>query len=232
MRNETATGTTGLDLGAFMRALAHEIANPLNAIALNAELVKLLLERRKGTQARATLEHLLAECERCEHLLQGLRRFGDGLQAHPREIMSTRILITAAIDLVRLERKDVPAIEVDPADAQICVDRLALQQAFAALMHNAADAGADSLHIATCRKADAVSIDIVDNGSGIPANLRDKVFEPFFSTRRAQGGSGMGLALAQALVRAHGGDVRIAAAERGTRVSVTLPALPIAVDPR
>src|SRR5512141_1366598 len=129
-----------LDLGAFVRGAAHDIANPLNAIAMNAELVKLLLERDQPARAREALDRLLEDCARCGRLIQGMQRFGSGLHAGPRHSVAVNALIAAAIDLVRQERTAaMPAFHCDGIDATVLVDAPALERCIAGVLHNAAE---------------------------------------------------------------------------------------------
>lgn len=217
-----------LDLGAFVRGAAHDIANPLNAIAMNAELARLLLDRGQSERAREVLDNLLADCARCGRLIQGMQRFGSGLHAGPRESTPVRALIDAAIELFRAERTTgLPDIRIDGmhAQAQVLVDRPALERAIAGVVHNAAEAGADAIEILTRHDGDVVVISVRDNGAGIPSDSRRNVVEPFYSTHRADGNSGLGLTLARELLRLHGGELNIAAnTPRGTCVELQLPA--------
>ena len=214
-----------LDLGAFVRSAAHDIANPLNAIAMNAELVKLLLERDQPARARDALDRLLEDCARCGRLIQGMQRFGSGLHAGPRRKVAVNALIAAAIDLVRQERTAaLPVFHRDAIDAGVLVDAPALERCIAGVLHNAAEAQADTIRISTHADGAAVVIQIRDNGTGIAADAHGKVAEPFYSTRRAYGHSGLGLTLAHELLRTHGGKLSIAAnLPQGTCIELRLP---------
>jgi signal transduction histidine kinase len=214
-----------LDLGTFVRGAAHDIANPLNAISMNGELAKLLLDRGQPVRAREVLELLLADCTRCAQVVQGMQRFGSGLHAYAREVVAARALIDAAVDLAAQERSGgLPALRVKGVDANICVDRRALERALAGLIHNAAEAGATTIDICMRRDGGSVVIDIRDNGAGIPAELRERSCEPFFTTRRAEGKSGLGLTLAHELLHTHGGDLSIAEnTGGGTHIALRLP---------
>ena len=220
-----STDSAALDLGAFVRGAAHDIANPLNALAMNAELARLLLDRDQPERAREVLDRLLADCARCGRLIQGLQRFGSGLHAGPRETIRVRALIDAAIELVAQERAtSLPVFRVDGIDAQVRVDSPALERAVAGLLHNAAEANADTIQIHSRCDGDAVIIEVRDNGAGMPADSRSKAADPFYSTRRAEGNSGLGLTLARELLRLHGGELNIAAnTPRGTCIELRLP---------
>lgn len=214
-----------LDLGAFVRGAAHDFANPLNAIAMNAELVKLLLEREQPARAREVVDRLLEDCSRCGRLIQGMQRFGSGLHAGPRRTIAVRALIDAAIELVVQERTAAPpAFHCDGGDASVSVDSPALERAIASVLHNAAEAQADMIQIFTRDNGGAVVIEIRDNGTGIATDAHGKVAEPFYTSRRADGHSGLGLTLVRELMRTHDGRLSIAAnSPHGTCVELHLP---------
>ena len=217
--------SAALELGAFVRGAAHDIANPLNAIAMNAELVKLLLEREQPARAREVLDRLLEDCARCGRLIQGMQRFGSGLHTGPRSIAAARALIDAAIDLVIGERAAaLPTFHCDGVGAKVFVDVPALERSIAGLLHNAAEASADTIRIVASQEGAVAIIEVRDNGTGIAADALAKVAEPFYSTRRANGHSGLGLTLACELLRTHGGTLSIAAnSPHGTCVELRLP---------
>jgi signal transduction histidine kinase len=215
-----------LDLGAFIRDLAHDIANPLNAISMNAELARLLLDRDQPARAREAIGRLLEDCARCGRFIQGIQRFGSGLHAHAHETMSVHALVSSAMQLAGGERiAGLPEVRIEGDDIPIRADRPALERALAGLLHNAAEAGADDIQVHIGSDADAVLIEVRDNGGGVAPESVDKLAKPFYSTRRGEGGSGLGLTLARELLRAHGGGMRITPnVPRGTCVELRLPA--------
>jgi signal transduction histidine kinase len=228
MHNVAATGGgegEGLNLGEFVRGAMHDIANPLNGITMNCELAKVLVERGQPERALQVLDHLLADCARCARVVRGMQRFGSGLYTHTRDVVRVRALVDAAIALVSEERTAaMPQLDVDDGDGQVSVDTRAMERAIAGLIHNSAEAGATKVHIGL-REVDAlIEIVLRDNGTGIAAELRSRVCEPFFTTRRSEGASGLGLTLACELVRAHGGELRIDGNPgAGTQILVRLP---------
>ena len=102
-----------------------------------------------------------------------------------------------------------------------------IEQVLVNLVRNAVESGSANVlvEVETRRVGnDRVAITVTDNGSGIPAEARDLVFEPFFSSKRSSGGTGLGLAIARRIVGDHGGEIRIEDPEtRGTRFAVELP---------
>ena len=92
-------------------------------------------------------------------------------------------------------------------------------------MQNAIEAAAGPVQVAlTSRHAgDAVEVQVVDDGPGVPEELRDRLFEPYFTTKTS--GTGLGLAICRRLVEAHGGSIRLDATRPGeTRFVIRLPA--------
>jgi two-component system NtrC family sensor kinase len=93
---------------------------------------------------------------------------------------------------------------------------------------NALDAmhGGGSLTIRVKDDGDHVRIDVADTGTGIPPEIRDRIFEPWFTTKEAGRGTGLGLSIARSVVEGHGGRIDVASAPgRGTTVTVVLPAI-------
>jgi len=227
--NRTAAPTqshgTEFDVGTFVRAAAHEIAGQINAISMNAELVKLLLERSDVARADETIKRMLGDCGRYGRMVRGLERFGASMTARERETVKVADLIDGATAAYVQERSGAkPALKADADDASIVVDRVGMQRVLSGLIHNAAEAGATSIAIQARRDADGVVVAVADDGSGIPVNIRARIVEPFFTTRRDEGHNGLGLTLAAELASAHGGSLSIDENDgHGTRATLRLP---------
>ncbi len=87
------------------------------------------------------------------------------------------------------------------------------------------DAGYEAaIKIATIRSDNQLSITVGDNGNGIPKNIVDKIFQPFFTTKPTGSGTGLGLSLAYDIIKAHGGDIKVATNEgEGSEFMISLP---------
>lgn len=216
--------TTSIPLGVFVQGATHEIANPLSSITMGAEVARLMLQRNQPDGAKEILDRVLVDCERCAMLLRGMQRFASGLQAHARETVKARDFVEAAIALFRADNLAELSVRIDADEASIEIDRPALEHACIDLLQNALDAGADDIEVTIRKIDDVVSVAVRDNGSGIAEDTMQRVTEPFFSTRRAQGKSGLGLTLIDDLAKAHGGELRIAAnSPRGAAVELRFP---------
>lgn len=91
------------------------------------------------------------------------------------------------------------------------------------LLDNARRHGATLVEIAAREAQGVVSLRVADNGSGISPANRARVFEPFFTTRREEGGTGMGLGIVRALMQAHGGDIELAESTAGAAFTLSFP---------
>jgi signal transduction histidine kinase len=225
--------TRALDLGVFVRGSAHEFANPLNAIAMHAELAKSLFNRNEQARAIEAIERLLSSCALCGRLLQGFRRFGAGLDPHPGERASVRDIVNSAVELASAERQPFPPVEVEEVDLWTFGDKRALGRALAELLFNAAEADARIIRISIRREGASIVVDVIDDGTGVAADLRDKITQPFFSTRRHEGKAGLGLSLVQEVLSSNGGALQIdkPLAEKNSGMCVSLRLSPCEARP-
>jgi signal transduction histidine kinase len=144
-------------------------------------------------------------------MIQGMQSFGAHLIPHAPEKVTLRNLVDVAIDTVAQDRPNALSCCCGEMDIQIVVDRAAFENAIAGLLHNAIEAGAGAVEIQLRHDGNFVVIEFHDNGPGISAALRARAVDAFFTTHRDEAGHcGLGLTLANALVRRHGGTLRIA----------------------
>jgi len=212
-------------LGQLATAIAHEVRNPLAVIRSAAQGLGETVPPGDAEGARACA-FITAEIDRLSSVVTSLLEFARPLHLEPRAVSVRELFDRAALlaegELAakgaRLGRAESPALPTVKADPDL------LSQVLLGLLANAAEAvpyGGDVTLAAHARDG-AVELVVEDSGPGIPAELRDRVFEPFFTTRPR--GIGLGLAVARQVVEAHGG--RIEAGERpggGARLTVRLP---------
>ena len=214
-----------LDVGGFVRHLAHEIANPLNAIMMNAELARSLMDRGDSARANEAIVRLLSDCGRCATLLRGLQYFGSSLAVQEPSGVAVKDIIDGATSTMMFEYAGtLPAFNVKTIDADVNVDRAAIERAIVAVLRNSAEAGATQVTIDACKEKRCLLIDIRDDGPGLADNMIDKVSTTFYSSKRLAGNLGVGIALARELVRKHQGSIDIRANEpAGLCVQIRLP---------
>jgi signal transduction histidine kinase len=120
--------------------------------------------------------------------------------------------------------------EYDRSLPKVCAKGSELNQVWTNLIDNAIDAlaeqakaGRGQITIRTARDAAFVLVDIIDNGAGIPPEIKSRIFDPFFTTKEVGEGTGLGLDTAYRIVRQHGGDIRVDSHPGETHFQVRLP---------
>ncbi|MEM8984466.1 MAG: ATP-binding protein [Pseudomonadota bacterium] len=203
--------------------LAHEIMNSLTPVASLAETANALLATDSPADRQQARDAIATVAERASSLMsfvQGYRRFTRLPEPHF-EPIDIPAMLNAMVALVAVERdKAGIAISVDapPAGLTLHADRQQLEQVLINLVRNAIDAlaaaPAPRIHLrARLARDGRPLIEVADNGPGIPLENRDRVFVPYFSTRR--GGSGVGLSLTRQVMIAHGGSASIGESDDG-----------------
>lgn len=212
-------------------AVAHEIGNPLNSLALSLQLMERKLRKLDSPAAQKALGGLvadaLAETQRLDTLLHQFLESMRPVHLH-RSKMQVNEVIGRVLDLLTPEiaergvavqsslNEDLPAISADP-------DRLF--QVFYNLIRNALQSipGTEGgISIQTLFNDSDVGIIIGDNGSGISHEVMGNMYQPFRSTRKK--GHGLGLLIVRHIVKEHGGTLSITSKEGlGTTITVTLP---------
>ena len=216
-------------LGTFAAGVSHEINNPVAAILLAAE-VALERPRAKGQDApaMATLENIAAHARRCGAIVRAMLDFASHGRSE-RRVHETNDLVGRALSLVEPYANEHGAqlrLRCTPGPLPILANDVEIEQVVVNLVRNAVESGSANVvvDVETRRLADRVAITVTDNGEGIPADARELVFEPFFSSKRSSGGTGLGLAIARRIVGDHGGEIHIEDPEtRGSRFAVELP---------
>jgi len=204
------------DLNAFLGSLAHDLSNPLNAISMNAELARLLGQKQQTERVGEVIERILADCSRCSRFLRDLRQFADVTKRRAHETVPAQIALDQAELIARANVSEkFPEIELTGGDISLDVERPALEAALAALLRNAAEAGAHTVRIAFRHEPAAVEIALSDDGRGLAEIAPGKLGTPFFSSRRKDGNTGLGLTLCQYVAAAHGGSFALAPGATG-----------------
>jgi two-component system, NtrC family, sensor histidine kinase HydH len=223
-------------IGVLAAGIAHEIGTPLGVVRGRAEY--LLGKSADGSPHAAGMQVMIEQIDRVARIIRQLLDFS---RVKPAVARPTALLpaVRAAAELVRFEaerRRVELSVVVPDGLPPLLADPDQLQQVIINLAMNACDSGARRVTIGARREAvggatpwQAVRIEVVDDGCGIPAEHRHQVFDPFFTTKKRGEGTGLGLTVASQIVRNHGGEIELtSAAERGTRASVLWPAAPAA----
>jgi len=201
------------------RRVAHEIKNPLTPIALSAERIQRHLERAPIPD-KASLEVVRACAETIAGAVETVRLLVDEFSTlarfptsipHPEDINeiveNALAMFNGRMDRITLQKSLAPNLPKVMADAE------AIKRAVANLVDNAAEAMQDSLvreiQISSSLVAsrDAVEVAIADTGHGVTPELKEKLFLPYFSTRKR--GTGLGLAIVSRVIEEHHGSIRV-----------------------
>jgi signal transduction histidine kinase len=183
--------------------VAHEVRNPLGIIRGAAELIGARSGDRLGTDDSAALRDILDEVQRLTRLTEDFLDLSREPRLEPVDVDLGELAAEAARGLGRSFASVEVRIEVPPL--RVRGDPGRLRQVLANLLANAGQAGAGRIEVLG-RAADGVAcLEIRDDGPGIPADLRDRLFDPFATGR--PGGTGLGLAISRRIAERHGGTI-------------------------
>jgi signal transduction histidine kinase len=179
------------ELGSLAATVAHDIRNPLNIISMAVA----------GAPSE-TRREVAEQVGRISHLTRDLLDY-----AKPWKLTPARIDLAAQVRAAAMRLPQVtlgPGLD-EPLPAE--ADARRVEQALTNLFENARSAAEGQVHVDAETTADALLLHVCDDGPGVPAEIRDRLFEPFAS--RSPGGTGLGLAIVARVMAAHGGSVAL-----------------------
>lgn len=214
-------------LGSLATGLQHEIKNPLSALSLHVQLLdEALMGQNLSPEVDEMLGVIHTEIIRLTAVLEGFRDYAS-MSEPGRSDVDLAALINKLARFIRpqaeqqhvkvevnLAEKTLPAIKAD----SVHMDQVLLNLALNALQ---AMPDGGTLSIGLQQEGEWLRIKVTDTGKGIPAEFRDRIFDPYFTTRND--GTGMGLALCEKIVRQHDGTIDVKTGAGGTTFSVILP---------
>lgn len=215
MRDELAHVGRLNELGQVSAGIAHELNQPLTAMMNYSNVARRLIETKDAAnmeKASNAIAKATDQAQRAGMIIRRMRSFIEKRETHraPEDINS---IMDDAVALALIGAK-ADGITTDlrlEADLPpVFVDRLQIQQVLVNLIRNAVDAMAESpqrvLTLSTVRgSVDGVEVTVSDTGPGLPKEVADRIFMPFFTTK--PGGMGIGLVISQSIVEAHGGQI-------------------------
>lgn len=213
-------------IGELSTYMAHEIRNPLFAISGFAN--SLMRMECLDEKAREKVTIILEESKRLDQTLRSLMNFTRPTEAEVKEV-NLNEMVRDAMNIMTLPCENhnlSTSVDLDPELAMVKANPDLIKQCLINLVKNSLEATPPGgrLLVSTTMTLEYVALTVEDTGHGIPDDLRDQVFSPFFSTRGK--GAGLGLAQIRKIVDELGGDVDLVSREGiGTRITLYLPPL-------
>lgn len=229
-QNSQARSSRLMALGTMLSGVAHELNNPLSNISSSCQILQEEWDELPDPEARQLLEQIDGQVLRAQRIVSTLLDFA-GSRALQRRREDVRSLVEESLYLVGNEIGRPVTATVDiSGDAGIDVDRLRFQQVLVNMIKNAAEAMAPggTLSIRAWREdfpeGRGTTMEIEDEGQGIPPEALNRIFDPFYTTKPVGKGTGLGLSVAHEIVTQHGGALSVESHPgAGTRFWIHIP---------
>ena len=221
-------------LGEMSAKIAHEINNPLTVILMNAQLQ---LEKEQSSEISDTLNLIVKHSKNIKELTRGYMNLGKSGEFEKKNLLLSEVLRSTVNSLKPLGQLKHVKLEESYAngESEVSADFSSLEQVFRNLLLNAVHATAGNpmrkiiVGVKPSENGDNVEAFVSDNGTGINPDIIDKIFDQYFSTKKEEMGTGLGLAVVKEIIEAvHEGKVSVESEiDKGTVFRILLPA----VDP-
>lgn len=209
-------------MGELLNTLRHELSNPLFGIDLSHNL---LMDQVNDSDIQETLSHISNSVKRSQAIIQ---EFSDLYKDDGKlTLVPLKSLINETITLTKSESRAHKVIFLMEKDIEVKSNGTLLSQVIFNLLINSSQALTNAntvkgvIEIEVKEHSDFVSIDIKDNGPGIPNNIKSNIFNPFFTTKET--GTGLGLAICKNLLKKINGDISLVETNSGALFRINLP---------
>ncbi len=218
----------------LISTISHEIRNPLTLVSSSLQLIE---SEHPEVKDFYGWTQTMEDVDFMRQLLEELSSFNNGSTVRPScfsmEQLLKNIAISFAISLNEQESAIEFSSKIAPDLGDFVGDKLKLEEVLLNLLRNAKDAieGAGSIFLSATRLEDSLQIEVKDTGCGIPDEHLQSIFEPFRTYK--PNGTGLGLALSQQIITAHGGSLSVESQEgKGSTFSIILPIALLTTDYR
>jgi signal transduction histidine kinase len=225
----------------FASNVSHEFKTPLASIRGTVELLHDHLDEMTDEERDRFLGILLADAERLERLVRRLLELARADVLRPDASRSDAAEIVRA-QLTRYQEEELDIeLQEQPGDKSVRINRETLESILSNLIENARQHGGAEVQVqlkCNLEPRDAssageeedseqgVAIWVIDDGPGVSTNNARRIFDAFFTTARASGGTGLGLSVVRSLIVAHGGEIQLLEQEQGATFRIWLPRAP------
>jgi two-component system, LuxR family, sensor kinase FixL len=210
-------------LGEMAAVIAHEVKNPLAGVRGAIQVIASRMP--SASKDAAVVKEIIARIDGLNNLMKDLLLFARPPQPNPSPVDVAALVATTA-DLLAADPSVAGVnVKVEGTAPPIMADPELLKIVFVNLLVNSAHAmhGNGTIRVSVAPRGHACHVAVQDSGPGIPPDIRDRIFTPFFTTKAR--GSGLGLPTAKRLIEAHAGSIRIdCPPSGGTTVTIQLPA--------
>ena len=228
-----------LDLGARTSTIAHELRQPLYSIAIAAENLRLLLSRETTDPERSlrSVGRIAQQVQRAQTIIDRILAHASGAVGDEQGADLSEAAESAVQFLAPLfEGADIAVEQRWPFDyVPVGLDRIELEQIFVNVLRNAIDSiqerrrsgwgGRGRIVVAINRDRGKVCCEVTDNGAGLAKGMADAMLQPFVTTKRQGGGTGLGLHICRQMLARAGGTIRLRPrdTEQGACVDIRVP---------
>ncbi len=221
-------------LGEMASGIAHEINNPLAIIKASAEQLVLIgsADANQNATVKKVAERINRVSDRIAKIILGLRTFAREGKADPFEKTSIETVVSETLEFCfsRFKNNGIELV-VHPMTSDLVVHGRSVQmsQVLLNLLNNAHDAilsakvKSPKIDIMARRLGDHVEIHVIDNGAGIPSDVRTRIMQPFFTTKEVGKGTGLGLSISRSIMEDHNGQLVLAEDILPTRFIMRFP---------
>ena len=213
-------------MGRLTSQIAHELNNPIYGIMNTLELLK--TEIPPESKRRRILELSLSEIQRLSEMLRNMLSFSKPEEEKRRPIKIDELIEGILLVMEKQMKESNIQVETsfDPDIPEVMASTNQMRQVMLNIFKNAKEAmpKGGTLTVRTAREGNKVLIHIQDTGIGIPEEIRDKIFEAFFTTKQKVKGVGLGLSVCYGIIKDHGGEIKVESEEgKGTTFTISLP---------
>lgn len=209
----------------FATHVSHEFKTPLTSMQGALELLQEHIDTMPAEQRHRFMDNLLDDTQRLKKLVSRLLELAraDALEPSPKHSSLSQQLNEMRSRYhargLTLEYSD----NANDALNTLAIAPDALETVLNNLLENSLQHGADTVRVSVDNDDQQIQLTLHDNGKGISQANRDKIFTPFFTTRRNSGGTGLGLEIISSLLKAYKGEISLGSSEHGAKFIITLP---------